>query len=61
MLGSEIDYGNFKSKVDSSFGPFDWYARALHEVWHVFWRAAAGERPEGDGDDQNVLGLFDRE
>jgi hypothetical protein len=61
MLGSEIDYGNFKSKVDSSFGVFDWYGRALHEVWHVFWKGAAWLRPADDAELPSAAGLFDQE
>lgn len=48
MLASDINYGNFKSEVDQSFGWNNWYSRALHDVWHVFWREACEQRPASE-------------
>lgn len=48
MLAGEIDYGNFKAQVDATLGWKNWYAAALHDVWHVFWREAGHLRPGGE-------------
>lgn len=57
-LGGEVDYSNFKSKAESVFGSKNWYAAALHDVWHVFWREALGQRPHA-ADDPTQGDLWD--
>jgi hypothetical protein len=50
-LPEEITYTNFKDAVDTKYGS-NWYARALHRVWHVIYSFAEPIRPPSRTDDR---------